>query len=60
MAWLAVNKDGSEYVYASCPERGERFFGYEGNRYYVGLPKVTIKKIIGRELTWQDEPVEIK
>jgi hypothetical protein len=24
------------------------------------LPKGTIKKIIGRELTWEDEPVKIE
>lgn len=24
------------------------------------LPKGTIKKVIGRELTWEDEPVELK
>lgn len=26
----------------------------------IGLPRGTIKKLIGRELTWNDEPVEIK
>lgn len=27
---------------------------------YVELPKGTIKKLIGRELSWDDEPVELK
>lgn len=26
----------------------------------IKLPKGTIKKLIGRELTWEDEPVELK
>ena len=26
----------------------------------VELPKGSIKKLIGRELTWNDEPVELK
>ena len=26
----------------------------------VELPKGTIKKLIGRELTWDDEPIELK
>ena len=26
----------------------------------VSLPKGSIKKLIGRYLTWQDEPVELK
>lgn len=35
-----------------------------GNAYYQGhsieLPKGTIKKIIGRELSWEDKPVELQ
>lgn len=27
---------------------------------WVSLPKGSIKKLIGRELTWKDEPVELK
>jgi hypothetical protein len=26
----------------------------------IYLPKGTIKKLIGRDLTWSDEPVELK
>lgn len=29
------------------------------NRMVI-LPKGSIKKLIGRDLTWQDEPVELK
>ena len=27
---------------------------------YLNLPKGSIKKLIGRELTWDNEPVELK
>jgi len=28
--------------------------------YSISLPKGTIKKLIGREMTWEDEPVKIE
>ena len=61
MAWLAVDKDSDEYIYYNKPTR-------ECNEYWcddrpwandIQLPKGSIKKLIGRELTWNDEPVEI-
>ena len=27
---------------------------------WINLPKGSIKKLIGRELSWEDEPVELK
>ena len=27
---------------------------------YLNLPKGSIKRLIGRELSWEDEPVELK
>lgn len=60
MAWVAVDKNGFEYIYDSCPERGKCVFDPEGNLHCVGLPKGTIKKLIGKDLTWEDNPVELK
>ena len=57
MAWLAVDKDGDEYVYDSEPLRDDTLFTNYGK--YVELPKGSIKKLIGKPLTWDDEPVEI-
>lgn len=66
MAWLAVDKDGTEYIYSDKPER---FKGVWETSYYeagdpmqgmVLLPKGSIKKLIGRDLTWEDEPVKYK
>lgn len=61
MAWLAVDEDGKEIVYSCKPEKSEEFgkhLIYFGNHYVV-LPQGSIKKLIRRELTWDDEPVEI-
>ncbi len=60
MAWLAVDKNGDEYIYINKPhkEEGVVVWIYIGNIYSL-LPKGSIKKLIGRELTWENEPVEI-
>lgn len=57
MAWVAVDKIGEELISRVEPFR-------VGN-YWIGestfhLPKGSIKKLIGKELTWEDEPVELK
>ena len=97
MAWLAVDKDGTEVisqveikrnteihkmkdriwtireerdfengvrewlVYVSKDEyrRNGSSFGYFNKNSIIKLPKGTIEKIIGKVLTWDDEPVEI-
>lgn len=62
MAWLCVDKDGTEVVFNKKPVRDTgywKFSTYDYN-HYVCLPKGSIKKLIGRELTWNDEPVELK
>lgn len=66
MAWVAVNRYGDEYIYEAMPERfycvwKSTFCEYE-NRvyYYVEIPKGSIKKLIGIDLSFTDEPVELK
>ncbi len=64
MAWLAKDKDGMEWVYPSEPGRfydeslGEWDRTDDGNRP-VKLPSGSIAKLIGRELTQDDKPVEL-
>ena len=66
MAWLCVNKDGTEIISPYMPKRdleewdcfSENIAGWDDD-YGIELPKGSIKKLIGRELTWEDEPVEI-
>ena len=64
MVYLAVNKDSSEVV---SNTRIKRFKDYWVDEFFehefdtidvVFLPKGSIKKLTGRELTWEDNPVE--
>lgn len=91
MAWLAVDKDGTESIFDSIPIRRcdvkSIFYdvvtlkiikrAYKKNQYHkwaaawstdqqdplplyrIELPKGSIKKLIGKDLTWEDNPVEI-
>lgn len=67
MAWVAVDKDEAEVIFRGEPERfrdkvwsdcvedGE-ILEYDTR---LDLPKGSIRKLIGKDLTWQDEPVEL-
>lgn len=61
MAWVAVDKDGRECIYQFCPKRGNNEFkplcAYS---MWMVLPKGSIKKLIGRDLIWEDNPIELK
>lgn len=62
MAWVAVDKDGSEYIFHNKPERlsvnwQDLMYGIYID---IRLPKGSIKKLIGRDLDWNNEPVELK
>lgn len=83
MAWLAVDKDGTEKIFKRRPSRvldgkGKsvgieywkdmhsisdmsyfRNISTADDKSFV-LPKGSIRKLIGRELTWKDDPIEIK
>ena len=65
-SWLAVDKNGTEYIYEKKPDRCNGYWDYLGyNGYtpyhgYCELPSGSIKELIGKELTWKDEPVELK
>ncbi len=62
MAWLAVDVDGNEWIYDLRPERHKHYdilYCYwvtKGNQFV--LPKGAIQRLIGRKLSWDDEPVE--
>ena len=67
MAYLAVDKDGTEVIFDVKPVRGTNNIKDNRNQWtlnsvtskYIVLPKGSIEKLIGRILTWDDEPVEI-
>ena len=61
MAFVSVSKGGGEYIFEVKPFRtlgdtwdvAQPFSGFR-------IPKGSIKKLIGRELKWQNEPIELK
>jgi hypothetical protein len=61
MVWVAVDYNNTECVFTMKPSRSPyktwRVTVY-GN--YIKLPKGSIKKLIGRELNWSDEPVKLE
>ena len=73
MAWLVCGIYGEEFIFdckphrtcvcASNDEEIEYWEGYREGSFTdksIELPKGSIKKLIGRELSWEDEPVELK
>ena len=59
MAWLAVDKDGTEKIFSVKPFRGNTQED-ESHVWGTYVPVGTISKLIGRELSWNNEPVELK
>lgn len=64
MAYLACDKDGAEAIYEVLPIRHNTCWNPAKYRNgeptdWVYLPHGSIAKLIGRELTWDDEPVEL-
>lgn len=65
MAWVAIDKDGPEFIYRNRPLRRELVGewwpdGEDASGGAVFLPYGTIEKLIGRQLSWEDEPVELE
>ena len=53
--YLTVDKNGEEKVWDVIPQR-ETDFWYSEQSAEVSLSKGTIKYLINKELTWEDEP----
>ena len=60
MVWLAVDPDNREWVYDTKPWRDYVCWMNEDYNHCIELPRGTIKKLIGRDLTWRDNAVELK
>lgn len=59
MAWLVKDgRDNTEWVFEYEPKRASDFWYDTGD--CVELPKGSIKKLIGRELSFSDEPVKLE
>ena len=72
MAWLAVDQDGKECIYNTKPRRffhkiegGDQWISSEDliieddDANFIFLPAGSVEKLLGRKLSWNDEPVEI-
>lgn len=66
MGWLAVDKDSTEWLCETRPCR-EPFCddGIQDDSVWIAdnqikLPKGTIRLLSGKEMTWNDEPIELK
>lgn len=59
MAFVAVDKNGTEYIYPIMPNKSNSFWYIGGSSDCIMLPQGTIKKLIGFDLKWEDEPVEL-
>lgn len=70
MAWVATEKDGTECIFENKPYKNDEEwedadYVFHGGMYYekhskIRLPNGTIKKLIGRDLTWEDNTVELR
>lgn len=64
MAWLAVDKNSTECICSTKPYRDWVDFMWCIENIFdscaIRLPKGSIEKLIGRKLTWNDKPVELK
>lgn len=64
MAWIAVDRDGSAFVYVDKPVRAESNSAWkplnDDDKYgFVGM---NARQILtnGKKITWESEPIEIK
>ena len=69
MAWVAVDSLNQELIFRNKPTRDidtDYIVTYHGwfdrirNSWGIELPKGSIKKLTGKDLTWKDEPIELK
>lgn len=70
--FLAVNKNGDEIILDNTPARqgeiwtdersthDEEYFPIEDHNSAIVLPKGTIRRLTGRDLKWEDDPISLK
>lgn len=63
--WLAVDKDNSVWLYDKKPTRlqtldtNSETWAIMPEDNYIQISKEVMFKLLGKELTWSDEPIEI-
>lgn len=64
MAYLVVDKDRTEKIFQDEPIRKSVYWSYDDNSYFIRtdcvcLPNGSIEKLIGKSMSWEDDPIEI-
>lgn len=59
MAYVGVDILGDEFICNSKPEKIDNDWCIEGNDEFIDLPKGSIKKLIGRDLSFDDGCVKL-
>ena len=61
MAWLAVDKDGAMWAYSNKPKRSDKqWICAQESTICIGVPEVLVDMLFNNNLTWKDEPIEIR
>jgi hypothetical protein len=67
MAYVSVTTSGNEYLHDTKPTRKtvdweniQDTMWYNHTGHSIKLPKGSIKKLIGREITFNDGPINLK
>lgn len=63
MAWVAVDSYNKEVIFLREPKRVYGFWvdaNEDSEDTQISIPRGSIKKLIGKDLTWKDNPVELK
>ena len=70
-AWVAVNANGDEYIFNSCPKPTEyddwtdtfEYIDNDGSINSISggvhVPNGTIKKLLEKDITFDESPIEI-
>ena len=64
-AYLAVEPNGNELIFSEMPCRIDEhstcgWFCSSNSTQCVNVPRGTIKKITGKSITWEDEPIKLE
>ena len=66
MAWIAVDEDGTEYIFEDEPKiehykiANTTMWVTNSNDCYLYVPDGTAEKLTGKPMSWEDEPRELK
>lgn len=63
MAYIAIDKNGDEHIYAIKPERNSEASNpiwLAGDSPYIELLKGIIESLLHRKMIWEEEPINLE